>query len=239
MKQIGVGLIGSQFVSAIHFDALAQVPGARSRGRRLADDRACPPLRRIARHRPLVCRLSAVARDAGDRHGRPRTAQRLALRSRARRPGSGGQTCCARETDGAEPLRVRQDDRRLPTRRREVNVCRRALLRAEVRAAQTAARLWRAGQAASCQTVRKARRAPFRLVLGCQPKRRRRDDGHGMSRHRVLPLDALGPRLREATSRDKRLCPSGDARSRREDPRRRRSADSRRVRERLAPAWPK
>ncbi len=29
MKQIGVGLIGSQFISSIHFEAIKQVPAAR------------------------------------------------------------------------------------------------------------------------------------------------------------------------------------------------------------------
>ena len=40
------------------------------------------------------------------------------------------------------------------------------------------------------QAVREARRPARRAFLGRRALRRRRDDGHGLPRHRVLPLDA-------------------------------------------------
>ena len=47
-----------------------------------------------------------------------------------------------------------------------------------------------AGRADAGQAVGEARRPARRRILGRQPLRRRRHDGHGLPRHRVLPLDA-------------------------------------------------
>ena len=48
----------------------------------------------------------------------------------------------------------------------------------------------RAGPAHPGQAVREARRPARRALLGRGALRRRRHHGHGLPRHRVLPLDA-------------------------------------------------
>ena len=83
------------------------------------------------------------------------------------------------------------------------------------------------GRADAGQAVGEARRPARAALLGRRALRRRRDDGHGLPRHRVLPLDALG-KDGPAAAGAERLRADGHARPRRQDPRRRqRGADPR------------
>ena len=113
MPKIGVGLVGSQFITTQHYEALAHVPDAEV----LAV--ASPTIEHVRtfaekrRDSALVCRLSRNVPDARDSARRVGHAELSALRGR-HGGGGGRQTRRAGKADGHEPGRVRPDDRRLP-----------------------------------------------------------------------------------------------------------------------------
>ena len=190
---VGVGLIGSQFISTIHAESLRAVPagGHARRGLAHARQRAAFAERHAIPHHFTDYRRDA--RAGRDRPGRDRGAQRPALRVTLDAAAAG------KHVVFEKPLCLN-----LAEADRMIDACRQAsvkLMYAEelcftpkyVRLKQLLDER-RARPADVCQAVREARRPARRRILGRRALRRRRHDGHGLPRHRVLPLDARAAR---------------------------------------------
>ena len=95
---------------------------------------------------------------------------------------------------------------------RAASVCRGTVLYAQICQGQGDGRPGGVRQGVSGQAERKAFRAARRVVLGCEPIRRRRVHGYGLPRHRVL---LLVPRAAED---QERAVPHGHACPCRQDP---------------------
>ena len=155
----------------------------------LAVDRARPARRGALGHPAMVQRHRSA-----DCRGRLRRRRHLPAQLPPPPRGAGGrarrQARHRRKAAVHDARRGRRDDRRVPRARPQADVRRGAVLRAQVRARAQAGGRGRRGRRLHAQAAREALGPAQRLVLGRRAVRRRRADGHGLSRLRVVPLDA-------------------------------------------------
>src|ERR1051326_1918877 len=148
---------------------------------RVAHKKQRPQLREKTRHPKSLQRLPQASRNGRNRPGHSRCAQLSPLPD-YRRCGPRGKTHRSRKTDVPEPCRSRPNARSLPQSEGETNVCRRVVLRAQVRPPETTLGQRRARRSRSAQTIRETRWAARSAFLGCQPLWWRRYHGHGLPR---------------------------------------------------------
>ena len=193
MKPIRVGLVGSQFVSTIHAEALEGVLWARSFSPSLRRQAAMPS------NSPSATALGITSATTSRMLGGKRawTWWCWAVRTTCTANSPNWRPQRESTSSARSPLCLNLDeaDRMISACHRaesEAHVRRGTLLHAEIRPIETAPR--RREQLGrpylAVKPVREARRTALGLVLGCEALRRRGDHGHGLPRLRVLPLAA-------------------------------------------------
>ena len=136
---VGVGLVGSQFITTIHAEALRMVPQAEVLAVMSPTERARARFRVEAWHRAPLRGPGRDARHGRDRHGRGRRTQLRSLRDHGK-GREGRQACGRREAAVPEPGGRGSHDRGVRSGRRQADVRGRAVLHAQIRPAEAAAR---------------------------------------------------------------------------------------------------
>ncbi len=224
MAPTKVGILGAGFIADVHLESYtrfvpdAQVTAVYSRTKERAEHvrEALEDPAGFHRPRPLLRR--GRLRGRGHLPAELPPSQGHARRRMQRPPRH------HREALVHDAGRGRRDDRRLPRAQAKADVRRGAVLRAEVRARPHAGERGRRRRHLHAEAAREALGPPQRLVLGRQPVRRRRDDGHGLPCLRLVSLDARQPRREERVGNDGHGAAQG------EDERRRQHGVRRRVR---------
>ena len=165
MRRVGVGLIGSQFVSEHPCGGAPGLPAGRDPRRRLAHARATPRPSPSSFASRTTSPTTGDARAARDRHGRRGRAQRPPLPDRPRRRRRGQ----ARRLEKPLCLNLAEADRMIAACRQagvKLMYAEELCFAPEYVRAQAARGRGRAGQVHAGQAVREARRPARRRTSG-------------------------------------------------------------------------
>ena len=200
-ESVGVGLVGSQFISSIHAEALRHVPQAHIRG--------------------VMSPTAGHARDFAAKHGIPNHFTDLdSLLARddidlvvvgapnfthcdiTVKAAQAGKHVVVEKPLRAEPRRSGSHDRRLRASRVKLMYAEELCFAPKYVRLKQLLDDGRARPNPSGQAIGEARRPARGALLGCRALGRRRHHGHGLPCDRVLPLDARRrPRSRASMRR--------------------------------------